>query len=149
MGPTCRGLGFRILVAAAILNLVPAISAASASASLLKLPRAYEQRKVPWPERYVVANEYPSPAGTPPRGFANRGESFEIYSDPIELGYGEVHFRFQPPKPLPRAVVERFSGKYMAVTGYEVQRRGNTPTTSTQNYSNTVQRHKICACVCV
>ena len=72
-----------------------------------------------WPSGYAVANALGEEGGGAGH-FTLRGESFELYSDPIELRYGEVHFRFQPTKRLPSDIIERFSGKHMAITGYEV-----------------------------
>ena len=48
-----------------------------------------------------------------------RGESFEIYSPVIESRYGDVHWK-PLLSPLPSAIVKRFAGRTMAVTGYEV-----------------------------
>ena len=89
----------------------------SSSAGSAARAKDINSAKASWPQSYAVAN---SLAGSDGPGFALRGEHFDLYSDPIELGYGEVHFRFQPTMPLPEDIVARFSGKHMAVTGYEV-----------------------------
>ena len=72
-----------------------------------------------WPNSYTVANALGG--ADEANSFTLCGESFELYSDPIELRYGEVHYRFQPTTPLPPHIVRRFAGKHMALTGYEVR----------------------------
>jgi hypothetical protein len=47
-------------------------------------------------------------------------EYFEVYSPLIRTLYSEVFWKFQDPVVLPPAIVERFSGKVMAIVGYEV-----------------------------
>ena len=71
-----------------------------------------------WPDTYTVANAL---GGADANSFTLRGESFDLYSDPIELRYGEVHYRFQTTTPLPPHIVDRFAGKHMALTGYAVR----------------------------
>ena len=48
-----------------------------------------------------------------------RGEYFEIYSPVLTSRYADVNWKMQA-MPLPPAIVSRFAGRAMAVTGYEV-----------------------------
>eukprot|EP00192_Tetraselmis_astigmatica_P005277 CAMPEP_0117661422 /NCGR_PEP_ID=MMETSP0804-20121206/7529_1 /TAXON_ID=1074897 /ORGANISM="Tetraselmis astigmatica, Strain CCMP880" /LENGTH=509 /DNA_ID=CAMNT_0005468289 /DNA_START=163 /DNA_END=1692 /DNA_ORIENTATION=+ len=72
--------------------------------------------KADWPSSYKIANAVH--ANGVHRTY--RGESFEIYSQPIQLQYAEVYYKFQDPIPLPDDVKQRFAGKQMGITGYEV-----------------------------
>jgi hypothetical protein len=53
---------------------------------------------------------------------AARTFNFTIYSDPVDLRYGEVHNRMQRAAPLPAHVVDRYAdgSKSMAIRGYEM-----------------------------
>jgi len=44
---------------------------------------------------------------------------FDVYSPPISSTYGEVYWTMMEPVPLPPEVVSQFSGKTMAIVGYE------------------------------
>ena len=50
--------------------------------------------------------------------------NFVVYSDPIELRYGQVNSRYQRAMPLPADVVKHYAdgagGGWMAITGYEL-----------------------------
>ena len=50
----------------------------------------------------------------------HRGEFIEVLSRPIRLSYSEVFWAQQDPIPLPPQFVNRFAGKTVAFTGYEV-----------------------------
>ena len=63
--------------------------------------------------KYTVANGLDDS----PRSF--RGEFFEILGPPTTTHYSEVFWAPQPVD-LPESIVQRFDGKVMAVTGYEV-----------------------------
>ena len=66
-----------------------------------------------WPSSY-------SNALAPEQPLVHRGESFEVYSQPVSLRYGWVHNREQEPVPLPADFVERFRGKTVGFTGESV-----------------------------
>merc|ERR1711892_196367 len=55
-------------------------------------------------------------------------EYFDAYSPPISTKYGEVFWTMMDPVPLDKELVERFSGKTMAVVGYEVDQVMKTET---------------------
>eukprot|EP00931_Biecheleriopsis_adriatica_P073231 TRINITY_DN47561_c0_g1_i1.p1 TRINITY_DN47561_c0_g1~~TRINITY_DN47561_c0_g1_i1.p1 ORF type:complete len:531 (-),score=57.83 TRINITY_DN47561_c0_g1_i1:73-1665(-) len=55
------------------------------------------------------------------RPLVHRGEYFEVVSPPLEVLYGQVHNKFMPTVSLPEAVVKRFQGRTMAITGFENQ----------------------------
>jgi len=44
---------------------------------------------------------------------------FEVYSPPISTQYSEVYWTMMDPVPLPKELVAQFSGKTMAIVGYE------------------------------
>eukprot|EP00040_Diaphanoeca_grandis_P020564 m.109371 g.109371 ORF g.109371 m.109371 type:complete len:861 (+) comp27951_c0_seq1:141-2723(+) len=64
---------------------------------------------------YLIAN--PPVGGSPVRAF--RGEYFEFYGNNQTSRYGDVDWHGDPVN-LPADIVQRFDGKVMAVTGYEV-----------------------------
>lgn len=53
--------------------------------------------------------------------YASRGHDFfDVYAPEIATHYGEVFWADQGDNPLPANIVQRFAGKVMAVTGYEM-----------------------------
>ena len=48
-----------------------------------------------------------------------RVEHFDVYGE-VQTGYSQVYWTRNAPISLPPALVERFNGKVMAITGYEV-----------------------------
>jgi len=52
--------------------------------------------------------------------FASKGhEYFDVWAPEIATHYGEVFWTDQGNLPIPDAIVKRFAGKTMAITGYE------------------------------
>mmetsp|Transcript_96075 Transcript_96075/g.213935 ORF Transcript_96075/g.213935 Transcript_96075/m.213935 type:complete len:518 (-) Transcript_96075:39-1592(-) len=51
---------------------------------------------------------------------SHRGEFFEVYSAPIHLQYAEALHRFADRLYIPKELEQRFAGRTMAVTGYEI-----------------------------
>jgi len=52
--------------------------------------------------------------------YASKGhEYFDVWAPEIATHYGEVFWTSQGNQPLPKAIVDRFKGKVMAITGYE------------------------------
>jgi len=68
------------------------------------------------PVKYTVANAIDPSAAF---GF-HSPDYFEVYSLPITSRYGGVVWHVFEPVPLPAAIVERYNGTVMAVTGFEV-----------------------------
>eukprot|EP01060_Flectonema_neradi_P036402 TRINITY_DN698_c1_g2_i1.p1 TRINITY_DN698_c1_g2~~TRINITY_DN698_c1_g2_i1.p1 ORF type:complete len:718 (+),score=175.93 TRINITY_DN698_c1_g2_i1:80-2155(+) len=54
-------------------------------------------------------------------------EYFTVYSPPIRTRYSQVFWTMMDPVPLPDEIVNRFDGKVMAMTGYEVDQVFRTP----------------------
>ena len=70
---------------------------------------------------YIISNSNPSSA-TEWSGDYSKYEDveyFDVYSPPISTKYGEVFWTMMDPVPMDKDLVERFSGKTMAVVGYE------------------------------
>merc|ERR1719478_558922 len=67
------------------------------------------------PVNYTIAN----PASPRDAIRAYRGEFFEVYGPPRSNRYSEVNWNGQYVS-LPPDIVQRFDGKVMAITGYEV-----------------------------
>mmetsp|Transcript_21584 Transcript_21584/g.56256 ORF Transcript_21584/g.56256 Transcript_21584/m.56256 type:complete len:515 (-) Transcript_21584:295-1839(-) len=75
-----------------------------------------ESKKASWPEKYKIANPLEGEA----EWWPYRGESFEIYSNPIPLKYAQVAYQFHTGLLLPEDFRKRFHGKDVAFTGYEI-----------------------------
>lgn len=65
---------------------------------------------------------YPPPinAGEDFVGTIHRGSFFDVYGDWIETRYSEVFWTAQPAVDLPSYIVEKFAGKSISFTGFEV-----------------------------
>lgn len=61
--------------------------------------------------------------------YASKGhEYFDVWAPEIATHYGEVFWTSQGNQPLPDAIVKRFAGKTIAITGYEQDQVMVTPT---------------------
>lgn len=61
--------------------------------------------------------------------YASKGhEYFDVWAPEIATHYAEVFWTDQGNQPLPQHVVDRFKGKVMAITGYEMDQVMVTPT---------------------
>ena len=47
-------------------------------------------------------------------------EYFDVYSPELATHYGEVFWTDQGNNPIPQDIIDRFKGKTIAITGYEV-----------------------------
>lgn len=54
-------------------------------------------------------------------------EYFEVYSPPITQLYSQVFWKGLPPVPLPADIIKKYSGKGMAVVGFEMDQVRQTP----------------------
>jgi hypothetical protein len=61
--------------------------------------------KATWPERYKIAN----PLNEDGEWWTYRGESFEMYSNPIPLKYAQVAYQFHTGLLLPEHIRKRYS----------------------------------------
>ena len=74
---------------------------------------------------YTISN--PAPEGHFSTEFANESpEYFDVYAE-VKTRYSQVYWTRSPNLPLPKDIVERFEGKVMAITGYEVDQVMKTP----------------------
>ena len=93
--------------------LLSAIAAASSSAAAPNI--------VPPPN--MNGRVYPGIANSLPghqHDGTHRGEYFDVAGDPVTTHYSEVFWTAQPAVPLPKDVVERFKGRAISFTGFEV-----------------------------
>eukprot|EP01045_Picozoa_sp_COSAG04_P016800 COSAG04_NODE_1435_length_6769_cov_40.700150_5_plen_150_part_00 len=74
---------------------------------------------------YTISN--PAPEGHFSTEFADESpEFFDVYAE-VKTRYSQVYWTRSPNLPLPKDIVERFEGKVMAITGYEVDQVMKTP----------------------
>jgi len=74
---------------------------------------------------YTISN--PAPEGHFSTEFADESpEYFDVYAE-VKTRYSQVYWTRSPNLPLPKDIVERFEGKVMAITGYEVDQVMKTP----------------------
>ena len=66
---------------------------------------------------------------------------FDVYSPPIRSQYSEVYWAPLAPVPLPADVVARFSGKGMAIVGFETDQVRKTPQGDVQVPINVAYNH--------
>lgn len=53
--------------------------------------------------------------------YASKGhEFFDVYSPELATHYGEVFWTDQGNNPIPQDIIDRFKGKTIAITGYEL-----------------------------
>ena len=74
---------------------------------------------------YTISN--PAPEGHFSTEFADESpEFFDVYAE-VKTRYSQVYWTRSKNLPLPKDIVDRFEGKVMAITGYEVDQVMKTP----------------------
>jgi len=73
---------------------------------------------------YTIANGVPpTPGGkafsTNSSAYEGGVEYFDVYSPLLQTRYSQVYWTMMPPVALPPAIVQRFAGQVMAITGWE------------------------------
>ena len=87
--------------------------------------RSPEGASSPAPQSHLPSNAMSSPHTSDVRSggnpiFVQSGyEYFDVWAPEIATHYGEVFWTDQGEQLLPAAIVERFKGKVLAITGYE------------------------------
>lgn len=67
---------------------------------------------------YAIGN--PAPTGTYSTEFEKESpQYFDVYAE-VQTRYSQVYWTNSGPLPLPQEIVDKFAGKVMAITGYEV-----------------------------
>ena len=69
--------------------------------------------------QYLLSNSHPNGKWDSSYNKFDDIEYIDVYSPEISTKYGEVYWTMMDPVPLDKDVVDKFSGKIMAVIGYE------------------------------
>merc|ERR1719348_1426889 len=72
---------------------------------------------------YLLSNSHPNGKWDSRYSKYEAVEYMDVYSPVISTKYGEVFWTMMDPVPLDKDIVDKFSGKIMAVVGYETDQQ--------------------------